>query len=112
MGGRNPLFWADVREQRALIPKPSAHPNSPAESIWKSKSLSIRSGQVFSKLLKRLKPVIDLLNDGRLLDLHETAAAAIGNASLGNLIIRDGVFLGYVLRTHDSGNCQQTQLII
>src|SRR5579884_2949403 len=52
MGGRNPLFWANVREQRALIPKPSAHPNSPAESIWKSKSLSIRSGQVFQQTVR------------------------------------------------------------
>src|SRR6516165_11556065 len=49
MGGRNPLFWTDVREQHALIPKPSTHPNPPAESTGKSESLSIRSGQIFQQ---------------------------------------------------------------
>src|SRR5262245_32077139 len=50
--------------------------------------------------------VDELLPPGRLLDLHQASATAIGDARLGNFLVRDRVVGGDIHRTHDAGDVQ------
>ena len=79
---------------------------------WRWAALRRRSSSRHPHSSKRLQPIVDLLKKGRLLDFHDPAPAAVGNACLGDLVVGNRIFLGYILRTHDSRDIQQAQLIV
>src|SRR3954454_15564847 len=58
----------------------------------------------------RQHDVEHLLSVARLLDVGDLAAAAVGNAQLGDLVVRDGVLGRDVLRTDDAGDVDVADL--
>src|SRR4051794_28386986 len=58
----------------------------------------------------RQHDVEHLLSVARLLDVGDLAAAAVGDAQLGDLIVRDGVLGRDVLRADDAGDVDVADL--
>src|SRR5579872_7014165 len=83
-----------------------------AEPIISPCASSPAKGRQQMRALHGLEPIPELLSEARLLDFHDSAAAAIGNPRFRNLVIGNRVATRDIERPNDARDVQHAQFVI
>src|SRR5690606_128592 len=96
----------------AITVRTATAASSPVKEPFAFPSFSVAVVSLMLSALKRRNLIENLLAVRRLLNLAQTSATAIGNASFGDLVVGNRVVAGNIARTHDTGDVQHTQFVV